>query len=283
MNVLRNTADVSLIRQYLLGRLDAQPNLEEKLSNDILSNDEMSEVVDAIEDEILEEYLDGSLDSADRQAVESYFLRPHARQQKLRFAKVLRRHFDTKADGVADFEPSFGMPAPSQSHLKSYGQFALLLLVCVFSVIYIAGLRRDNARLHAELARRQQQTAAGLPQQTAQLESTMVPLALVADRSRGASQRIPRIEITPSTQRLIVEIALQGAASDPYDIRLETKSGEGPLWSARLLPLVSNSGDARLVFDVPAGKINSDVYSFAVSPLRANGERHYDFEVKRQP
>ena len=284
MNALRDTVDVSLIRQYLLGRLDEQPNIEEKLSNDILLNDEMGDIVDSIEDEIIEEYLDGRLNSADREAVESHFLRPPARQEKLRFAELLRRHFDTRlAERVPDAERSLRMPAPGQSHLRTYGQFAVLLLVCASSIIYIAGLRRTNARLQADLAQQTEQ-AASAPQPLAQLQPAMVPLTLVADRSRGAGPKIPLIEIASSTQRLIVEIALQSAGPTPYNVRLETKSGAGPLWTAKLLPLISPAGDARLVFDVPATKINSDVYSFAVSSSSSpGGERHYDFEARRRP
>src|SRR5436853_4471042 len=92
----KSTADCSMIRLYLLGLLDGQTDVEENLSNDIFFNDEMMDIVDSVEDEIIEGYLDGSLDSSDRQAVESYFLRPAERVEKLRFAKLLRRYLDTK-------------------------------------------------------------------------------------------------------------------------------------------------------------------------------------------
>jgi hypothetical protein len=81
-----------------------------------------------------------------------------------------------------------------------------------------------------------------------------------------------------------VEIALQGATSSvPYDVRLESKSGEGPLWSAKLLPIISAAGDGHLVFDVPSGIFKSDIYSFAVTSSAASGSvRHYDFETRVQ-
>ena len=52
----------------------------------------------------------------------------------------------------------------------------------------------------------------------------MVPLTLVADRSRGAEAPIPQVDIKSSTQRIIVEIALQGVASGPYDVRLARRA-----------------------------------------------------------
>ena len=38
-----NLPDRSLIREYLLGRLDNEKELEERLSHDIFSNDELSD------------------------------------------------------------------------------------------------------------------------------------------------------------------------------------------------------------------------------------------------
>jgi len=79
-----------------------------------------------------------------------------------------------------------------------------------------------------------------------------------------------------------VDIALQGTSSGSYDVLLETQGGKGPMWSARLLLLVSASGDARLVFDLPARGVESDVYSFVVSSTLpgAGRSKHYDFQVK---
>ena len=64
--------DLHLIRQYLLGRLDAQDERESALSEQILFNDELAELVESAEDEIIEEYLDGSLAPVDRKDVEGY-------------------------------------------------------------------------------------------------------------------------------------------------------------------------------------------------------------------
>jgi hypothetical protein len=109
-------------------------------------------------------------------------------------------------------------------------------------------------------------------------------LTLVADRSRGAEALIPQIDLRSSMQRVLVEIALQHAGSGPYDVRLESKTGANPIWSAKLLPIISSTGDARLVFDLPARTFQSDIYSFAVSSISTAGAntKHYDFQVKSE-
>ncbi|SRR6266550_395405 len=71
-----NLPDRGLVREYLLGRLDDKKEIEDHLSDGILFNDELFEKVESIEDEIIEEFLDGTLNSADKKAVDEYFLRP---------------------------------------------------------------------------------------------------------------------------------------------------------------------------------------------------------------
>ena len=275
--------DRNLVRQYLLGRLDEQTELEDALSEGILFNDEMMEVIDAIEEEIIEEYLDGSLDSADRNAVDKYFLQPPERKEKLRFARLLRTYCDTKPDHYfRTNHQHLMMPLATQaSHFRTYTRLAALLLIGISSLVYVVGLRRSEMRLRRELAEEREHFVSR-GKQAELVEPTMISLTLVADRSRGAGVKIPQVEIKSSTQRIIVDIALQDGASGSYDVRLEPRGERGPFWSARLLPLRSPTGDARLVFDLPARGIESNVYSFVVSSAVPGfgGLKHYDFEAK---
>ena len=290
-----NLPDRSLIREYLLGRLDNEKELEEQLSHDIFSNDELSEMVESIEEEIIEDFLDGTLDSADKNAVSTYFLRPPERKEKLRFARLLRNHFEEPhqlIETISDTRPStytnvvrdssdYRAPIPWSSHFKTYGQLAALVVLGIGSLLYISALQKKEAGLESRLAQERVHSAS-LVKEAPILKSSLIPLTLVADRSRGDDTQIPHIEIKPSTRRIMVDIALQGHSPGPFDVHLETKAGNGPIWSARLLPLVSSSGDTRLVFDLPVQGMESDVYSFLVSsPLPGSGRgKHYDFRVE---
>jgi hypothetical protein len=289
-----NLPDRSLIREYLLGRLDNEKELEERLSHDIFSNDELSDMVDSIEEEIIEDFLDGTLDSADSNAVSTYFLRPAERKEKLRFATLLRTHFEEPhqlIETISDTRPStytnvvresteYRAPILWWTDFKTYGQLAALVVLGIGSLFYISALHKKEARLESQLAQERERSAS-LLKEAPTLESSLIPLTLVADRSRGDDSQIPHIEIKPSTRRIMVEIALQGHSPGPFNVHLETKAGNGPMWSARLLPLVSSSGDTRLVFDLPTQGMESDVYSFLVSsPLPGSGSgKHYDFRV----
>jgi hypothetical protein len=276
---MKSIANRNLIREYLLGRLDEQKELEDKLSDGILNNEAIiTDIVDSIEDEIIEDYLEGTLNLADRDAVDKYFLQPPQRKKKLRSARLLKHYFETSRYSATKHENLVTPAIPWIAHFKTYGAFAALALLIISTLIYASGIRRSHARLENELAEERARSSR-LFRQADLLQSSMVPLTLVADRSRGAETSIPRLDIKSSTQRIIVEIALQGVAPGPYDVRLETKRGEGPLWSTRLLPIISSNGDARLVFDLPSRGIESGVYSFVVSSPTPS-VRHYDFQAK---
>ena len=289
--------DYTTVRQYLLGRLDEQPQLENDLSDGILIRDDLAEMVESIEDEIIEEYLDGTLDTADKNAVEKYFLLPPARKEKLRFASLLRQRFQTASRESSgpplDLSPSAAaIPAPIarearsavtwSSGFRTYWQVAALILLAVLSLTYIAGLRKKQELLEAELGR-EREVSVRLAHGTPLLQSSAMGLTLVwdrsSDRSRGAGMPTSHIEIPASTKRIVVDIALPRGASGPQEVRLETNGGKASTWSATLLPLVSAQGDARLIFDVPAASIDAGICTFVVSSpnLPTQSPTHYDF------
>jgi anti-sigma factor RsiW len=284
--------DRALVREYLLGRLDDKKELEEQLSHEICVNDDLSEMVELIEDEIIEDFLDGTLDPADKDAVDGYFLRPPERKEKLRFVRLLRHRFEQRQDLVGTRRETFDSANVPQarfdyrpanlgrSHFRTYGELAALLVLTVVGLIYISGIRKNQARIEAQLAPERERSAT-VAKEALVSQASMVALTLVSDRSRGDSAQIPNIEINPSTQRIVVEIALPGRSPGPFDVMLEARGKNQPIWTARLLPLVSASGDARLVFDIPVQGVASDVYSFVVSSSLSGTARpkHYDFRI----
>jgi CHAT domain-containing protein/tetratricopeptide (TPR) repeat protein len=78
------------IKQYLLGRLseEEQTPLEERL----LTHDDFFERLKLAEDELIEEYLAGTLPGGDRERFDSHFMAAPERKQKLRFSMALRKY-----------------------------------------------------------------------------------------------------------------------------------------------------------------------------------------------
>ena len=285
------------IRQYLLGRFDDQDALENRLSERIFRDDELSEVVDSIEDEIIEEYLDGTLSAADRKDVEEYFLCPAQRKEKLRFARLLRDHFQStvnvraEADrvmlpelspAVVDRGRGNALVLHWRSHFRAYCECAALVLIVLSSFIYISSVRREfrseidssrkeQKRLEGELAQVRHRSES-LAEQLEQLQPPVVGLTFVGNpRGPEANQ----VEIRPFTQRIRVEIDLQGASDRAYDVRLEAKARKA-IWSQT--GVIPSSGALRV--EIPVQGMTTGDYHLVISSQPAHSERSHWFHVR---
>ncbi|HEY6349958.1 MAG TPA: hypothetical protein VI636_11165 [Candidatus Angelobacter sp.] len=274
------------IRQYLLGRLNDQEELEKNLSEQILYDDDLAEMVEATEHEIIEDYLDGSLNDSDRVAVERYFLRPPQRRKKLGFARLLRNRFqagvpevvERKADTFPEPDPISGAAVPTphglmfhfRSHLRTYCEMAALFLFSAASFIYMTGVRQqtqsqvDTAREHQKLLEgelaQQREVASNLTRQLQEYAPPVVGMNFVLGVSRGAGAK-KSVEIKPFTQRIRVEFDLRRATDDVYDVRLMS-GAQKEVWSTT--DLRPTSGVLR--FEVPVQGITKGDYSFVLAP-----------------
>jgi len=286
------------IRQYLLGRLDEQKELEVGLSQQMLFSDELSEIVDSIEDEIIEDFLDGTLNTADQKAVEGYFLRPVERKKKLQLARLLREHFETKhhvqsatdrntlpelAPIAKDGDGAHWLTLHFRSHLRSYCEFAALVLLSVSALIYMANIRhglqsqletrrKTQTQLEAELAQEREHRAS-LAKRLQELQPPVAALTFFGTfRAKGGTQEV---EIRPYTERVKVEINLQSAAAKDFDVRLENQAGQ-QIWSQTGL---QPSPDC-LRFEMPAQGLTAGNYRITVSLQPAHTEKAYWFRAK---
>jgi hypothetical protein len=265
------------IREYLLGKLDGQPELESQLSQQMLSDDELSEIVDSIEDEIIEDYLDDTVVPTDRRAIEEYFLRPAERRQKLHLARLLRNHFQAPGSvlekkktyiplGSIPNEKSPGMlPFSQQSHFRTYLEVSAAVLLIVMGLAYTSSLRH---RLQSQLdASNKYQIE--IKNELAQARDRYATLEKELQEARPAlltflgpifrdNARVPVIEIRPWTKQVKVEIGIPRASGN-YDVRLNIAAGK-EVWS-RTITAASDG----LRFELPARVIAEGNYCFVVS------------------
>jgi len=78
----------ALIRQYLLGNMAEAQKLE--LEERFVCDPNVLEMVEIIENDLIEEYLDKELSDKDRQRFETYFLAAPQRREQLKIEKALR-------------------------------------------------------------------------------------------------------------------------------------------------------------------------------------------------
>jgi CHAT domain-containing protein/Flp pilus assembly protein TadD len=83
------------LRRYLLGQL--ADDAREEIEKELMASDELFEELLVVEDEIIDDYLGGRFDKAQRVAFESHFLATPERQEKLRFGRSFKRYLSSQA------------------------------------------------------------------------------------------------------------------------------------------------------------------------------------------
>jgi len=277
----------NIIRRYLLGAL-REPELD-AIEQKLLSSEELSQTAGLIEDEIIEQYLDGDLDERDKRAVEGHFLRPPAHRKKLRFARLLRHHFEHGSAGPGAVGDGVLVSRVPPRPLWKYGGVLAavpLAAVCLYLVVAQQDLKKDVAESHkaqavlqAEL-NKEHESSAGLRQELQALQATSV---VSMDLRPGLLSRsagfVPQAIIQPSTRFLKLDVLLPKSTWVSVRVRLLDRNTRYQVWSKSGLKPVP--GAARLVFDIPVQGIRTGPYELIVSPVPEHGEQvSYPFDAR---
>ena len=127
------------IRQYLLGaplEADQQQLIEERLMTD----DELCEQIEIVEDELIEQFLAGELSASERVQFEEAFLSTAERREKLRVARalnayVMKQAAPAPAVDVADARKVIHVPFWSRRPAVAYVGLAAAVLVILFGAL----------------------------------------------------------------------------------------------------------------------------------------------------
>lgn len=288
----RKLPEENMIRRYLLGVLQ-EPELSE-IEEKLLSSEELSQTADLIEDEIIEQYLDGELDDRDKRAVETHFLRPPAHQKKLHFARLLRHHFaqsPATAQPVPDRIQPHPVPVPRYRFSWTYGGAAAAVLLGVTSLYLgvvhfnlkrqVADGQKTQAALQAELAQQRTRTATLEEKLQALQTSSLTSLNLRPGVVRSIGGVVPKVTIHPATQFIRVDLIVQNGSLAPFRVRLVDSKGDEVLSQTGLRPIPTpDPSMSRLVFDMPSRGIRSGAYALVVSSeSKPGGAVTYPFDI----
>ena len=267
------------IRKYLLGVL-REPELSE-VEEKLLSSTEFSETAEMIEDEIIEQYLDGALDERDSRAVKTHFLRPPAHRQKLRFARMLRHRLEDQDTVLPDVKNGSKV-RPPQPHrfLWSYGTAITAALLAVTSLTL--GVIDVSLKNSLEGIKKQEKLLQAQLDQARSAVSPLVSLELRPGLTRGSGSAIPKATAQMTTLVIRIDLVLPSAASGSFRARLVNDKGE-EIWSLAGLEPIPSPPKSRLVFDIPVQGIGPGAYSLVVS-LEQNPASaiSYPFDIELQ-
>ena len=121
------------LKSYLLG--DLNPEEQERIEKRLMIETAVFEQLQCMEDELIEDYLEGTLAGNERESFENFFLTAPERKQKLRFAKSLKRY-------VSSHKPKESLGAVWQNMwrvLRSYPYRSLKLAFTASLLFLIAG------------------------------------------------------------------------------------------------------------------------------------------------
>ncbi len=83
--------DSAVLRDYLLGLLKDDPVLS-RIEKQLISDDEVADMISTAENELIEDYLDGALGTEESRQFARHFLASPERKQQLRLTKNLRKY-----------------------------------------------------------------------------------------------------------------------------------------------------------------------------------------------
>jgi hypothetical protein len=268
--------DENALRKFLLGRVSAeeQAELEEWLAK---SNDDDYVLLEAAEDDLIDEFLNGKLKGDEREGFRIHFLAASERQSKLEFARSLERYVQSHKPALHEMPVSTGdwfvwvryaVPA----------LVALLIVVSAWSLVRVAAIERQLNSTIAQLAdvARERDESKRLEGQYQQLEQalsgvsvspseTLLALNLMPGPSRSAGE-LPTVAVNSNTRLVQFSLALPDSNFGKYAVTLSDANG-GKIWTANNLDPSTSSQGAAVVVTVPGQVFSSGDYTFNVTGL----------------
>jgi hypothetical protein len=245
-----DAAEQRNIREYLLGKIsqDGLSPLEERL----LSDNDFYQELSIVEEELIDDYLNGTFSESERESFEKHFLITAERQRKLRFARALKKYVNDENPGLV--RPSgntvqvvrqerkrflgFGNP------LLSYALAAAAVVVVAVAVWLVLTNNRATSNSGDSLL-----TAVLTPGQV---------------RESGQSNRIT---VSSGTKTVRLQLILAGKDYERYRAALSGDDGS-EIWKADELGITNDNGRLMVQADVPGAVLHAGDYKIKVSGKR---------------
>lgn len=254
--------DHDIIKDYLLGLMpgDDQSEVEVRL----LTDRDFYEELSIVEDELIDQYLGGTLSVSDRQSFESHFVSSSERQQKIRFAKALRKYVSVTADEsqpdraedeilLEPAETATPLPlprpfvVPSSRSWMSYAVAAAILVAVAGGALLLLRYRQGPVSNGRVLA----------------IELTPAPA------TRDGSE-VKQFSLAPDVGSVRLQLDLPKNEFQSYEAALRDSSSRTVLTAKNLKPQTINSF-AAVMWDVNAELLSPGDYRIQLSGTTPDG------------
>lgn len=226
--------DEMLLRQYLLGGEELTEEDKMRIEDRLIADEGYFAQMRLIEDELIEDYLQGVLSDEEVKKFKSHFMSTPERRQSIRFAEDLRASIiegeEINAGHGQTGESQPGAPIDPISKLNEWGR----------SMLEFFGL------------------------------SNSIGLVLMPGQVRGSTSETSSIELPPHDQPLQINLILEDNSYQSYRAELRTVEGQEVWREENLKAQRTSSGDA-VVVTLPPGHVTANDYIVTLSGAADDG------------
>jgi hypothetical protein len=285
-----NLEDGHTIRKYLLGDMSAEEQQEVELW--LVSDDKAGDLLEAAEDELIDDSLRGELSRTELDHFNNHFLNAPERKRNLQFSRSLHRFIGGRSVPEPS-SPWLSLRALFQFQSKLAYSVAAVILVMVVGTVWMAVRRdqepqrvdstRDVRQKQAEQARAINEDSKKQTQETT--SPTLLAVNLLPNLTRTASD-VPNVSLKADTQVVQFSLALLDDNYAAYGVSLRDADGK-TVWNQEdLKPMIIPGGKA-IVFTVPGALFGPGDYAFTLSGLSQSQPPEtintFLFRTKRNP
>ncbi len=257
----------ALLRQFLLGQVDddERQRIERLFITDSLTR----ERVLAVEEDLLEDYLEGSLTTVDRDSFISVYGATPIQQRKLRIAETIKQWARTETDANgARMSTSIWSRLRSRLSLKPVVVIPIAVtasIAIIFAAVWLnSSMQRNRQRLAIEQEVARLNTPPNSRQISAQVSQALSPVSM---RSVGQS------EVTKTSDVQVVElrlILLQGEKYPKYRAVLR-RVGEDESIATTPDLQAENDGGRMVRVKLPAAVLTRGTYQIELDGIADDG------------
>ncbi|MDH3528902.1 MAG: zf-HC2 domain-containing protein [Acidobacteriota bacterium] len=253
------------IRSYLLGTLtEGQKDLEERLMTD----DDFLELLQAEEEELIQDYADGELSPEEVTAFETHFLISDERRQKVEFARGFRKQINLEVSPKDLVNPEPDEPKLEPAARESVGLFGWLLnpiavgaiVILLFASLYfvfIVGWDQETPleQQYAKLNRSDFTDLSGYEKYT--------KVELISGVSR-ANENVREIDVRQMGESLLFRLGLPGQVKNGELFNVRVVQNDKTLFSLNKIASISNPVGSEVRLLLPSAVFDRGLYEIRV-------------------
>jgi hypothetical protein len=215
------------IRRFLFGELSEAESDEMTLR--LLAEETLLDQVEMYEDELIDEYVEGSLSPSDRRRFEEGFLNSKARIEKLELARALRETLPKMKPADEGNARAVTVPRsrPAASFLFGFSAVAASALLALGLCAYLLGELSQLRETIASLSNRLARSGNNQPNPLALVTFALSPMQIV----RGQGADVPKIQRTPGKDAVLMQLLVPPDMATGLFTVVVSATGNVQVWS----------------------------------------------------